>query len=388
MTSRSPTSPDLLIGRTVGTHYVITRLLGRGVRSATYLAEHRSLHRDVVVKILDNPWAGDSAAASRFDQAARSLSMLEAANIAALIDSGREPGRGIFVVTEFVEGESLEDFLGRRGALSLEEFVPIAAQILKGLGAAHLRGLLHLDITLDNIYISKDDAVPTRGRIRLLDLGLVQLVEGHVQGHVQGIESSTTGDTRYLAPEQINNKPLDTRTDVYAVGALFYQMLAGLPPFTGTDAQIIYKHINERPAPLADEVDEALPEELIELIEKCLSKDPDDRPVDANEIVELLIDAVPASLFRGPVAPPRSSADDDAEDMSDALVDEDSGAHAGVAAPLTGVGLSKSHDAGRSDPTDSGKRPPAIGDLALEAPRSPTKGWSVAEDPAAESTGG
>ncbi len=365
---------------------MISRLLGRGVRSATYLAEHRSLHRDVVVKILDNPWAGDTAAASRFDQAARSLSMLEAANIAALIDSGREPGRGIFVVTEFVEGDSLEDFLGERGALTLEEFVPIAAQILKGLGAAHLRGLLHLDITLDNIYISKDDAVPTRGRIRLLDLGLVQLVEGHVQGHVQGIESSTTGDTRYLAPEQISDKPLDTRTDVYAVGALFYQMLAGLPPFTGTDAQIIYKHINERPSPLADEVDEALPEELIELIEKCLSKDPDDRPVDANEIVELLIDAVPASLFRGPVAPPHSA--DDAEDMSDALVDEDSDAHARVAAPVLGVGLTETHDEGRSDSSDSGKRPPAIGDLALEAPRSPTKGWSVADDPAAASSGG
>jgi len=401
MTSRSPTSPDLLIGRTVGTHYVISKLLGRGVRSATYLAEHRSLHRDVVVKLLDDPWSGDSEAASRFDQAARSLSTFEAPNIAALIDSGRDPGRGIFVVTELVVGDSLETFLGARGALSIEEFVPIAAQILKGLGAAHLRGLLHLDITLNNIYLCKDEHAPSRGLVRLLDLGLVQLVEGHVQGHVPGLEAPSTGDTRYLAPEQISNKPLDTRTDVYAVGALFYQMLAGLPPFVGTDEQIIYKHINERPTSLAEHVEEPLPSELIELIESCLSKDPDERPVDANEVVELLIDSVPAALFRGYVPPPNiveatvrgdddgDDDDDDAEDLSDALEDDeddedgsDSAAVAAVAVAATRSGDEPTGDAA----TESSKRRPAIGDLNLGGPSAVAKSWEVADDPAAEST--
>ena len=401
-----------MIGRTVGTHYVVSKLLGRGLRSATYLAEHRSLHRDVVVKLLDNPWGSDTAAASRFDQAARSLSTLEAPNIAALIDSGRDPGRGLFVVTEFIVGDSLETFLGDRGALSLEEFVPLAAQILKGLGAAHLRGLLHLDITLDNIYLSRDDADPSRGLVRLLDLGLVQLVEGHVQGHVQGLEAPTTGDTRYLAPEQISNKPLDTRTDVYAVGALFYQMLAGLPPFSGTDAQIIYKHVNEVPPPLADQVDEPLPSELIELIEQCLSKDPNERPVDANEIVELLIDSVPAALFRGYVPPPKAvvaaaaaaaavasavtSADDDAEDLSDALDDDDddddianpaASADARVAAPLLGVGLTETQDDQRPEPVDPSKRKPSIGDLSISEPKSSSNSWTVTDEAVTSASG-
>ncbi|MEZ4381995.1 MAG: serine/threonine-protein kinase [Nannocystaceae bacterium] len=402
--SRSPTSPDLLIGRTVGTHYVISKVLGRGLRSATYLAEHRSLHRDVVLKLLDVSWAGDSAAASRFDQAARSLSTLEAPNVGALIDHGRDPGRGVFVVTEFVKGETLESFLGRRGALSIEEFVPIAAQILKGLGAAHLRGLLHLDITLDNIMVAVDDSDPSRGIIRILDLGLVQLVEDHVQG----IEAPTGGDPRFLAPEQISNKPLDTRTDVYALGALFYQMLAGRPPFAGTDAQVIYNHINDTPPSLADVgTDEELPSELVELIESCLAKDADDRPIDANEIVELLIDSVPAALFRGYVPLPQEVADsddadvsddddDDAEDMSDALEDEDevvpdaaASADARLAAPVLGDSLTETQDDRKDAPTsDSGKKLPVLGDLAISSPRSSANGWTVAGDPAAESSEG
>ena len=404
-----------MIGRTVGTHYVVSKLLGRGLRSATYLAEHRSLHRDVVVKLLDNPWGSDTAAASRFEQAARSLSTLEAPNIAALIDSGRDPGRGLFVVTEFIQGDSLETFLGDRGALSLEEFVPLAAQILKGLGAAHLRGLLHLDITLDNIYLSRDDSDPNRGLVRLLDLGLVQLVEGHVhaQGHVQGLEAPTTGDTRYLAPEQISNKPLDTRTDVYAVGALFYQMLAGLPPFSGTDAQIIYKHANEVPPSLADQVDDPLPSELIELIEQCLSKDPNERPVDANEIVELLIDSVPAALFRGYVPPPKAvvaaaaaaaavastgAADDEAEELSDELDDDDdddddddanpaASADARLAAPLLGVGLTETQDEQRPEPVDPSKRKPSIGDLSISEPKSSSNSWTVTDEAMTSASG-
>ncbi|MCA9634602.1 MAG: serine/threonine protein kinase [Myxococcales bacterium] len=266
-TSRAPTSPDLLIGRTVGTHYVVTQVLARGQRSATYLAEHRSLHRQVVLKLLDVEWAGDSDAANRFEQAARSLSTLVAPNIAALIDFGRDPGRGVFVVAELVEGESLADFVARKGSLSLDEFVPIAAQLLKGLGAAHLRGLLHLDLKPANVRICVDDGDTTRGFTRILDLGLVQLVEGHVQG----TEAPVVGDPRYLAPEQISSKPVDTRTDVYALGAIFYELLAGRPPFVGADAQVVYSQVNDPPPRLADLVgDEELPEELIELIAVAL----------------------------------------------------------------------------------------------------------------------
>ncbi|MCB9701361.1 MAG: protein kinase [Myxococcales bacterium] len=393
-TSRAPTSPDLLIGRTVGTHYVVTQVLARGQRSATYLAEHRSLHRQVVLKLLDVEWAGDSDAANRFEQAARSLSTLEAPNIAALIDFGRDPGRGVFVVAELVEGESLADFVARKGSLSLDEFVPIAAQLLKGLGAAHLRGLLHLDLKPANVRICVDDGDTTRGFTRILDLGLVQLVEGHVQG----TEAPVVGDPRYLAPEQISSKPVDTRTDVYALGAIFYELLAGRPPFVGADAQVVYSQVNDPPPRLADLVgDEELPEELIELIEDCLRKDPDDRPVDANEIVERLIDCVPAALFRVPVPPPKleaEGADEAAAPVAAAGVvaaaeDEEeepevpsaaASAHARLAAPVLEENITETHDDPNEDSSVRGAAP-AIGDLSIKEPPTASSSWAVNEAP-------
>lgn len=297
--TRSSTSPDLLLGRTVGTHYVVQQLLGRGRRSVTYQAEHRTLHSRVVVKLLDVPWGGDGDAVNRFESAARSLSTMEAPNVAAVIDFGRESGRGVFVVNEYVDGESLEKFLARMGPLPVEVFVPIAAQVLKGMGAAHTRGLFHLDLKPANLMICRDG---DRGLVKILDLGLVQLFEGHVNE----AEAPVVGDPAYQAPEQITQRPLDARTDVYAIGCLFYRMLGGRAPFTGTDAQILYNHVNDEPPELGDVLpsDSIVPEDLLELIRDCIHKDPDARPVDANEIVERLIDAVPAALFRLPVPAP------------------------------------------------------------------------------------
>lgn len=376
-TSRSPTSPDLLIGRTIGTHYVISQVLGRGPMSATYLAEHRTLHRNVVLKILDVPWAGDAESANRFEQSARSLSTLEAPNIAGLVDFGRDPGRGVFVVSEYVEGETLEHFLNRVGPVALDDFVPIAAQILKGMGAAHLRGLYHLDLKPGNVVLSYDDKDSGRGIVRLLELGLIQAIEGHLVGADEPVLGSDPG---YLAPEQVERRPLDTRTDVYQVGTLFYRMLAGRPPFPGKGPQVMQSQVHDDPPALRELVPnfDAFPEDLITLIEDCLAKDPDDRPIDANEVVERLIDSVPAALFRAPVPAPESGGSQASASTS---------AEAVVRAPVLPDNLTESHDSPVTDDAQSGRRAAAIGDLALSEPPSSKSAWNI-DDPAAASSSG
>jgi hypothetical protein len=140
--------------------------------------------------------------------------------------------------------------------------------------------------------------------VKILDLGLAQILEGPPRGD----DAPVVGTPAYLAPEQIMNKAVDARTDVYALGVMFYQMLSGKLPFVG-EAQagprsVLYKHVNDKPIPLMQALPpgSTLPEGLIELVHDCLAKNPDNRPGDANEIVERLIDSVPAALFRLPIA--------------------------------------------------------------------------------------
>ncbi len=297
--SHNAAATDALIGQTVGGQYTLQRFLGHGSKARVFLATHRTLHRSVVAHLLSVSWSDDSAAVSRFEEQARALRGFEHPNIAAVIDFGREPGR-VFVIGEYVEGQLLTSYIKELGRLSLEAFVPIAAQLLKGLGATHARGLVHADLKPDNVVL-----VEEQGRanyVKILDLGLAQLLEGPTRGE----DGPVVGTAAYMAPEQILNKPVDSRTDVYSLGVIFYQMLAGKLPFEaeGDARSALYKHINDKPAPLKQAVpsDANLPEGLFELVHDCLAKNPDNRPADANEIVERLIDSVPAAMFRLPIA--------------------------------------------------------------------------------------
>ena len=292
---------DSLIGQTIGGQYTLQRFLGQGSKARVFLATHRTLHRTVVVHLLNVPWVDDAAAVSKFEEQARALRGIEHPNIAAIIDFGREPGR-VFVVSEFVEGKLLSAYVKQLGRLTLESFVPIAAQILKGLGTTHSRGLIHRDLKPGNIVL-----VEEQGRanyVKILDLGLAQVLESPPRDE----DTPVVGTPDYLSPEQIMNKAVDVRADVYSLGVVFYQMLSGKLPFVGEGTSgarsVLYKHVNDKPTPLTESLPPGsnVPEGLIDLIHDCLAKNPDNRPNDANEIVERMIDSVPAALFRLPIA--------------------------------------------------------------------------------------
>jgi serine/threonine protein kinase len=302
--SKSEDTPqvDPLLGTTFARRYLIERRLGRGGMGVVYQATQIDLNRQVVLKVLAPDWIGDPEALARFEREARGLSSLQHPNIVTIHDFGRVDGRA-FIVMEYVSGETLDRFVRRKGRLSLADFVPIAAQVLKGLGEAHSRGIIHRDIKPANIMLCE-----RQGRanyVKILDFGLAKLVSGSSDITKQNVLGTPT----CLSPEQILGEKIDQRVDVYAVGTLFYFMLAGTMPFVAeNDTALLYKHVHEKPQPLIDllPADHGVPEGVLDLIGRCLEKSRDRRPRDANEVVEGLIDQVPFSMFRLPRATPKT----------------------------------------------------------------------------------
>jgi hypothetical protein len=200
---------------------------------------------------------------------------------------------------EYLEGELLSAYATRKGPLSLADFTPIAAQILKAIGYAHEQGLMHRDLKPSNIMLCI-----RRGRanfVKILDFGMAKLVDDERDITSEQIVGTAT----YLSPEQIRGEPIDARVDVYALGVMFYALLAGRLPFIAdNNAALLYKHVHEPPPPLAELLPAGhdIPSGLVALVQRCLAKDVGDRPSDANAVVAALIACVPGELFHLPAA--------------------------------------------------------------------------------------
>lgn len=285
-------------GTTIGGRYTIVRLIARGGVGLVYLARQNISNAAVVVKVLAANLVGDAETSARFEREAQRLRGVQHPNIVSMVDHGHAQGSA-YLVMEYLQGELLSAYLQRKGHLTLAEFAPIAAQILKAVGYAHSQGLMHRDLKPTNIMLCT-----RKGRanfVKILDFGMAKLVEGERDITSEQI----VGTANYLSPEQIRGDATDARVDVYAIGVTFYALLCGHLPFQAdNNAALLYKHVHEAPPPLADALPpgHGIPAGVIELVHRCLAKDPGARPIDANAVVEALIACVPATLFHLPVA--------------------------------------------------------------------------------------
>ena len=254
--------------RSLAARYVVERELGSGGMATVFLAQDLKHRRKVAVKVL-KPELAVSLGAERFLREIDTTASLRHPHILPLYDSGEVRG-ALYYVMPFVEGESLRDLLRREGRLPLDDALRIAREVAGALAYAHTRGIVHRDIKPENILLESGHAVVT-------DFGIARAVREAGTESLTGAGVSL-GTPAYMSPEQAaGERELDGRSDLYSLGCVLYEMLAGQPPFVGPSASsVIRQHMVVEPRPIAN-LRPAVPAPVAAALERALAKNPADR---------------------------------------------------------------------------------------------------------------
>jgi len=261
--------PQFIAGR-----FRIEREIGTGGMGTVYLATHLGLERPVAVKIIRREFAGDADVADRFLREARTMAKLRHPNAAMIFDAGNLPDGRHFIVMEFVEGETLSQALARQGRFSATEAVNIATQICDVLEEAHRLGIVHRDLKPSNILLGK------RG-VCVLDFGVAKVLASSAEAthtHASTGSGQIVGTPRYMSPEQCLGQRVGARSDLYSLGILLYEMLAGRPPFVDPLQSALLVKQATAPAPPLPRLRQDIPRPLALAVHSLLAKRPDDRP--------------------------------------------------------------------------------------------------------------
>jgi Tol biopolymer transport system component len=285
--------PAVFTGRLVS-HFRVTEPLGGGGMGVVYRAEDTRLGRTVALKFLAPELVRDPIAKARFLNEARAASALEHPNLCTILDVGETEEGLLFLAMPLYAGESLDRRIAG-GPLPVEQALDIATQTARGLAKAHQQGIVHRDIKPANLFLTDD------GTVKVLDFGIAKLT-GEV-GPTQA--GAFLGTPFYMAPEQTRGEAVDARADVWSLGAVLYQMLAGRPPFLGgSGAAVVHAVLYENPEPLA-RLRPEVPPELERIVAHMLARDPEERYADAVEVLAELRKAqglASTTVAQGPAA--------------------------------------------------------------------------------------
>lgn len=309
-----------VIGTIIGGRYRIRRLCGEGGMGRVYEAEHIDIGKRFALKILHPAFTQTPDLVERLRREARAASRIGHPNVVDVTDSGTTPDGAFFFVMEYLEGRELGEIVFREQVLDVRRAVMIAAQVCRALEAAHRAGVIHRDLKPENVLIlSRPDQ---RDFVKVLDFGIARNVtDGEGDGDGDGADDGggggdagqrrsvprkltrpgmAMGTPEYMAPEQAAGRPADARSDIYALGAILYEMLGGKPAYEGSNfIEILHKKATEAPPALRTSRPE-IPIELEALVLRTLSKDPAVRPQSMAELELALLD-VAARLDTGPV---------------------------------------------------------------------------------------
>ncbi len=268
--------PAMMTGQTLS-HFRILEQLGDGGMGVVYRARDERLERDVALKLLPAGALADESARNLCHREARTLSRLNHPGIATLYDLGRDQGAD-FLVMEFVVGESLEQRLGS-GPLAEDEIASLGDQIAAALQAAHEQRVVHCDLKPGNVMVTP------RGQVKLLDFGVARLLRAHDEGaRTKAITTAPVGTLPYMAPEQLLERDVDARTDVYALGMVLYRMASGRLPFENQPAVILANQILNSQPPPPGRFRPDLSPGLERIVLRCIEKDPASRFATATEV--------------------------------------------------------------------------------------------------------
>lgn len=271
----------------LGDEYTVGSLLGQGGFAAVFRVRDASLNRDVAVKVLDVDVSPSSALAERFLREAQTIARLEHPNIVPIYKVGKQ-GDVLYIVMRCVDGPSLRQLLATQKRLSVGDAARIARQVADALAYAHGHGVVHRDVKPDNILLDRS------GHVLVTDFGIAKAAQAASAPRLT-TEGMIIGTPQYMSPEQASGDQVDGRSDLYSLGIVLYQMLAGAPPFDGDSAaSILAKQLTATPAPIR-RLRSDVPEALAAVLERMLAKEPARRFQTAGEVSRALVEALPTA---------------------------------------------------------------------------------------------
>lgn len=261
-------------GQVLGDQFVLVRCAGRGGAGEVWQAERQSTGQTVAIKLLHSDDDPHGVLAQRFQREARAISALKHPNTVRLYGFGAQQDGQLYMVLEFIEGETLKQCLRQRNAigrvLPQSEARRIGIEVLRSLGEAHQAGVVHRDVKPANIMMqTNDDELPA---VRLVDFGVAHVAKSQLTG--AGMAVGTPG---YMSPQQWLGEPSDGRSDLYSLGIVLYECVTGDLPFRGSPYQQLQQHIHATPAPLAGAAKTEVQAGFCEVVERALAKDPAER---------------------------------------------------------------------------------------------------------------
>ncbi|MEO6878469.1 MAG: protein kinase, partial [Gemmatimonadaceae bacterium] len=307
---RPKSGGDPMIGRVIADRYLVLARLGEGGMGRVYLAEHVKMTRQCAIKVMNPSLMHDSESLARFAREASSAARILHPNVAAVFDYG-EADKIVYLVMEYVDGDSLSAILTQDGALNPRRAIDIARQIADGLSAAHELGIVHRDLKPDNVIVTRTRAGNETPKI--VDFGIAKALSDSAEDALTQ-SGLVIGTPEYMSPEQLLGDPVDARSDIYGLGCILYQMLTGTQPFAAESReQMIRRRLHEAPPHVRDVLPD-LPRRLDTLIVHMLARSPGDRLASAA----VARDALDPSLalggwdpkaFTAPRPTPKTAAD-------------------------------------------------------------------------------